>query len=105
SGGDFSSEHLVNLENIIELYHSTLTPLREFILPGGVRAASLAHVCRTICRRAERSLVALGETTPIPDSMRMYLNRLSDLLFIFARVINRSQNVSDVYWKNHRTKA
>jgi len=67
-----------------------LPPLKEFILPGGTRAAAQAHICRTVCRRAERSIVKLGWADPINDSPRQYVNRLSDLLFVLARVLNRA---------------
>lgn len=92
------------LDGWLEQYNATLEPLVEFILPGGSRAASLAHVCRTVCRRAERSVVLLeaqaGSERPL---LRQYLNRLSDLLFVLARVLNRAAGGQDVLWKNeHR---
>ena len=76
--------------------------LAEFILPAGSRAASLAHVCRTVARRAERAVVALGKVEPLKDAPRQYLNRLSDLLFVLARVLNRMNGGDDVYWKSER---
>ncbi|MEY3540174.1 MAG: hypothetical protein RL184_245, partial [Pseudomonadota bacterium] len=69
-------------------------------LPGGTRAAAQAHICRTVCRRAERSIVKLGWADPIHDSPRQYVNRLSDLLFVLARVLNRVAGGHDVLWKN-----
>jgi cob(I)alamin adenosyltransferase len=95
---------VVRLDEWLEHYNSTLEPLAEFILPGGSRAASLTHVCRTVCRRAERSVVLLesqaGSESPL---LRQYLNRLSDLLFVLARVMNRAAGGQDVLWKNeHR---
>ncbi|CAB3777049.1 cob(I)yrinic acid a,c-diamide adenosyltransferase [Pararobbsia alpina] len=92
------------LDGWLEHYNATLEPLAEFILPGGSRAASLSHVCRTVCRRAERSVVIL-EAQAGADSalLRQYLNRLSDLLFVLARVLNRAAGGEDVLWKNeHR---
>lgn len=91
----------------LEHFNATLPPLAEFILPGGTRAAALAHVCRTVCRRAERSVVILGETSSASASVqtptRQYLNRLSDLLFVLARVLNRAAGGVDVLWLNeHR---
>ena len=71
-------------------------------MPAGTRAASLAHVCRTVARRAERSVVALGEAETLRDAPRQYLNRLSDLLFVLARVLNRMNGGDDVYWKSPR---
>ncbi|RPI40954.1 MAG: ATP:cob(I)alamin adenosyltransferase, partial [Betaproteobacteria bacterium] len=82
-----------------ERYNARLPPLKEFILPGGSRAAALAHVARTVCRRAERSLVRLGhEGVQLGPGLR-YLNRLSDLLFVLARVLNRSAGGTDVLWQ------
>jgi cob(I)alamin adenosyltransferase len=82
-----------------------LPPLKEFILPGGTRAASLAHVARTVCRRAERSLVHLGASTTVRDPVRKYVNRLSDLLFVLARVLNRDARRADVLWRKDRQRA
>jgi len=90
--------HLAQLDAWLAEYNATLPPLKEFILPAGTRAASLAHVCRTVCRRAERSIVALGAA----DAPRQYVNRLSDLLFVLARVLNRVDGGSDVLWRHDR---
>jgi cob(I)alamin adenosyltransferase len=81
-----------------------LPKLQEFILPAGTRAAALAHVCRTIARRAERQVVALGNEEALNDTPRQYLNRLSDLMFVLARVLNRMNGGDDVYWKSERLK-
>jgi cob(I)alamin adenosyltransferase len=98
--------HLAQLDTWLAEYNATLPPLREFILPAGSRAASLAHVCRTVCRRAERSIVALGAAgttdAAIADAPRQYVNRLSDLLFVLARVLNRVNGGSDVLWRHDR---
>ena len=80
--------------------NAALPPLKEFILPGGARAAALAHVCRTVCRRAERSLVALGRAAEVGAAPRQYLNRLSDLLFVLARCLNREAGVADTLWRH-----
>ncbi|SAK42684.1 ATP--cobalamin adenosyltransferase [Caballeronia glebae] len=95
--------HLAQLDAWLEEYNSTLPPLKEFILPGGSRAAALGHVARTICRRAERAIVSLGrvETTGVNEAPRRYVNRLSDLLFVFSRVLNRADGGTDVLW-NHQ---
>ena len=74
----------------------------HLILPAGTRAASQAHVCRTTARRAERAVVALGQAEPLKDTPRQYLNRLSDLMFVLARVLNRMHGGDDVYWKSER---
>jgi len=94
--------HLARLDAWLEEYNATLPPLKEFILPGGARGAALAHVCRTVCRRAERSIVALArvEADAVNDAPRRYVNRLSDLLFVLARVLNRADGGQDVLWKN-----
>ncbi len=97
-------EALLQLDQELEIYNAKLPRLLEFILPAGSRAASLAHVCRTVARRAERSVVALHAKEPINDAPRLYLNRLSDLLFVLSRVLNRMDAGDDVYWKSERLK-
>ena len=89
---------LVRLDGWLERYNATLPRLDEFILPGGSRAAAHAHVARTVARRAERAVVALGEKEAVRPLCRQYLNRLSDLLFVLARVLNRHAGGSDVLW-------
>ena len=93
---------LLQLDNALAEHNAALPRLAEFILPAGTRAASLAHVCRTVARRAERAVVALGADAEINDTLRRYLNRLSDLLFVLARVLNRVDGGDDVYWKSER---
>ena len=95
-------EALLQLDNALAEHNAALPRLAEFILPAGTRAASLAHVCRTIARRAERAVVALGQGETLNDALRQYLNRLSDLLFVLARVLNRVDGGDDVYWKSER---
>ncbi|KMY85977.1 ATP:Cob(I)alamin adenosyltransferase [Candidatus Paraburkholderia calva] len=92
--------HLERLDTWLAEYNATLLPLKEFILPGGSRAAAMAHVCRTVCRRGERSIVALGrsEAAGVNDAPRRYVNRLSDLMFVMARVLNRADGGKDVLW-------
>jgi len=90
------------LENWLEQWNATLPALKEFILPGGSRAAAAAHLARTVCRRAERSVVALGRREPVGDVTRRYLNRLSDLLFVAGRSLNRAAGRGDVQWRHHR---
>jgi cob(I)alamin adenosyltransferase len=92
------------LDDALERYNAQLPKLEEFILPAGTRGASLAHVCRTVARRAERAVVALGNEEAIRDAPRQYLNRLSDLMFVLARVLNRMDGGDDVYWKSERMK-
>jgi len=94
--------HVERLENAVETFNADLSPLKEFILPGGIRAAAIAHVARTVCRRAERSLVHLGSTSQVGAPARRYLNRLSDLLFVIARALNRAAGENDVLWQKDR---
>lgn len=95
---------VARLEALIESYNADLPPLKEFILPGGSRAAALAHLARTVCRRAERSVVALAQEEALHPAPRRYLNRLSDLFFVLARVYNRRAGVPDELWRReHKT--
>lgn len=87
------------LDEAIAHYNAGLVPLKEFVLPGGTRSAALAHVCRTVCRRAERRLVSLNKSESVPPLLMQYLNRLSDLLFVLARVLNHG-NEPDLWNKS-----
>ncbi|HSV59316.1 MAG TPA: cob(I)yrinic acid a,c-diamide adenosyltransferase [Variovorax sp.] len=95
-------EALLQLDNALAEHNAALPRLAEFILPAGTRAASLAHVCRTVARRAERAVVSLGAAETLNATPRQYLNRLSDLMFVLARVLNRMDGGDDVYWKSER---
>lgn len=86
------------LENHLDRLNENLEPLKEFILPGGSRAASYCHLARSICRRAERDLITLGHQEDVSPVIMQYLNRLSDLLFVLARHINKQENHPDVLW-------
>ena len=97
-------EAVVALDEALANFNAELPKLQEFILPAGTRAAALAHVCRTVARRAEREVVALGNAEALNDAPRQYLNRLSDLMFVLARVLNRMDGGDDVYWKSERLK-
>ena len=94
-----SDEQVARLDDLLERYNAGLPPLKEFILPGGSRSAAMAHICRTVCRRAERTLVTLGKSELIHPQPRQYLNRLSDLMFVLSRVLNRHAGGTDVLWK------
>ena len=96
------AEAVLALDEALATYNAQLPKLQEFILPAGSRAAAQAHVCRTVARRAERAVVALGMAEALKDTPRQYLNRLSDLLFVLARVLNRMNGGDDVYWKSER---
>ena len=95
-------EALLALDQALAEHNEKLPRLQEFILPAGTRAAAQAHVCRTVARRAERAVVALGNEEAIKETPRQYLNRLSDLMFVLARVLNRMNGGDDVYWKSER---
>jgi cob(I)alamin adenosyltransferase len=97
---------VLRLDDALAHYNERLPRLKEFILPAGTRSASLAHVSRTVARRAERSLVALAAQELVNEAPRQYLNRLSDLMFVLARVLNRANldglGGDDVYWQSER---
>ena len=102
------AEAVLQLDQALADYNATLPVLQEFILPAGNRAASLAHVCRTVARRAERAVVALGNEEALKETPRQYLNRLSDLMFVLARALNRHRTDGsvgdDVYWRSERMR-
>ncbi len=97
-------EQVLRIDALLAKYNATLPALKEFILPGGSRAASQAHICRTVCRRAERAIVALGKADQLNPQPRQYVNRLSDLMFVLARVLNRHAGGEDVMWDKDRKK-
>ncbi|SFH98420.1 cob(I)alamin adenosyltransferase [Collimonas sp. OK307] len=99
-----SDAQVAQLDRLLEKYNADLPPLKDFILPGGSHAAALAHVCRTVCRRAERSIVSLGKSETVSEALRQYVNRLSDLLFVLSRVLNRADGGSDVLWQKDRMR-
>jgi len=92
-------DHVARLERAVERFNADLPPLKDFVLPGGTRAAALAHVARTVCRRAERTVITLAATENVAMPSRIYLNRLSDLLFVVSRVLNRAAGRPDVLWQ------
>ncbi|MCE2656873.1 MAG: cob(I)yrinic acid a,c-diamide adenosyltransferase [Rubrivivax sp.] len=99
-------EAVARLDAALEQHNARLPKLQEFILPAGSRSAALAHVSRTVARRAERSLITLAAQEPVNEAPRLYLNRLSDLLFVLSRVLNRANldglGGDDVYWRSER---
>jgi cob(I)alamin adenosyltransferase len=101
---NIADAQVARLDALLETHNASLPRLQEFILPGGSRAAALAHVSRTVCRRAERAVVALGHAEAVRPLCRQYLNRLSDLLFVLARVLNRHAGGTDVLWEKGRAK-
>jgi cob(I)alamin adenosyltransferase len=92
------------IETLLEEMNAALPRLKEFILPGGTHAAALAHLARAVCRRAERSLVALASSEDVADAGRIYLNRLSDFLFVLGRVLNRDGGHGDVLWQQGKNR-
>ncbi|MGE5471547.1 MAG: cob(I)yrinic acid a,c-diamide adenosyltransferase [Bacteroidota bacterium] len=96
---------VARLEALAEEFNQDLPRLKEFILPGGTRAAALAHLSRTVCRRAERSMVRLHNTEALSEAARRYINRLSDLLFILGRTLNRVGGRGDVLWQKAKNAA
>ena len=95
--------HVARIEAAVEHVNATLAPLKEFILPGGTRAAALCHVARTVCRRGERVLVHLAALETVSNQSRIYINRLSDLLFVLARALNRAAAHPEPLWQKGRT--
>jgi cob(I)alamin adenosyltransferase len=97
-----SEKHAGKLESEIDRMNETLPPLSNFILPGGCQAASMCHVARTICRRAERRIISLGEEAPVNPQIIQYINRLSDYLFVLARGITQESNGTESPWISKR---
>lgn len=97
-----TEDHIVRLEDLVTQFNAELRPLKEFILPGGTRAAALAHLSRTVCRRAERRVVHLANSENVSELARKYLNRLSDLLFVLGRALNVAGGRGDVLWVHGR---
>ncbi len=99
-----AEEQVEALEHTLDRFNEQLPPLKEFILPGGGRAAAACHLARTICRRAEREVVRLAREEPVRPEVIRYLNRLSDLLFVLCRVIARAGGGGEVLWRSARTR-
>ena len=93
-------EDVARLEAVLNEFNAQLPPLKEFILPGGGRAAADCHMARAICRRAERRVVSLARDGEVGESVRVYLNRLSDLLFVLCRILARDDGGVEVSWRN-----
>ena len=95
----FNSEILADIEIEIDRYNEMLPPLKEFLIPAGSNQVALAHLCRSVCRRAERSLVELSEEEIVRVETRKFVNRLSDYLFVIARVIGAESNITESLWQ------
>lgn len=94
--------HVEELERTLDRFNADLPPLKDFILPGGGRAAAACHLARTVCRRAERSVVSLSQEEDVNEECRRFLNRLSDLLFVLCRVLARAGGAGETLWKHER---
>ena len=99
-----SESHVARLEQLLERFNAGLPPLKDFVLPGGARTAALAHLARATCRRTERRVVALAAKEAVQAFAVQYLNRLSDLLFVLARVLNREAGCPDVLWQQGKNR-
>lgn len=99
-----ADEDVTYLEQALDAANADLPPLKEFILPGGSPAAAACHLARAVCRRAERRLVRLARDEAVSDNAHAYLNRLSDLLFVYSRVLARAAGGSEIFWKNPRER-
>jgi cob(I)alamin adenosyltransferase len=95
---ELSGARVAELERLIDEAEAELPPLRAFVLPAGTPKAAALHLARTVCRRAERSVVRLAHEAAVPEGFIVYLNRLSDLLFVLARLANRREGMEDVTW-------
>lgn len=97
-----TDDRVAELENLLDRLNADLAPLKEFILPGGARGAAFCHLARTVCRRAERRVYTLSRNEPVSPVSLKYLNRLSDLLFVMARTLNRRAGSPDILWQPAR---
>lgn len=98
-----TERHVASLEEHLDAWNDALPPLKEFILPGGGPAAVACHMARAVCRRAERRMVGLARAEPLNENSQRYLNRLSDMLFVLARVCARA-DAGEVYWQPGRER-
>lgn len=96
------ADDAARLEQVLDMLNADLAPLKEFILPGGTAACAVCHIARSVCRRAERRVVTLAKSAPVNEHTVSYLNRLSDLLFVVARYLNKSAGAAEVLWQPRR---
>lgn len=95
-----TSEHIEELEREIDVVDEGLPSLRAFVIPGGSRGAAVCHICRTVCRRAERRILSLSENYKIAPEVLSYINRLSDYLFVLSRKVNVDEKTGEIFWNN-----
>jgi len=100
-----SETHVLELEQLLDHHNAAIPPLKEFVLPGGSPAGAACHMARAICRRAERRVCSLADSETVNPASLRYLNRLSDLLFVLARVINLASGENEILWQSNRNKA
>ncbi len=93
-----NDEDILRLENMIDEYDNQLPKMKYFVLPGGTLSASYAHIARTVCRRAERRIVELASQAVVPDNLVVFVNRLSDFLFVYARLLCLKENNDEIFW-------
>lgn len=98
-----TEEDVVALERVMDLWSGQLPPWRGFVLPGGSEAASRAHVCRTVCRRAERCILRLSAEAEVPGEVLCYMNRLGDVLFLLSQRLNAMAGTEEILWQKRRT--
>jgi len=102
SAAVISAASVTGLENTLDEFNADLPPLKDFVLPGGTRAAAICHVARAVCRRAERRVCTLAAAEDVSPHVVRYLNRLSDLLFVVARLLNRQNGEAEPLWKHRQ---
>ena len=95
-----NASHVADMEREIDRLDSLLPRLRAFVLPGGGRGAAVCHVCRTVCRRAERRILSLSGDAAVPAELLAYMNRLSDYLFVLSRKMNQDEKKGEIFWQN-----
>ncbi len=98
--GIITPEQVQVMEREIDRLDDMLPPLSAFVLPGGSRGAAVCHICRTVCRRAERRILALAEQTVVSTELLAYINRLSDYLFVLSRKMNQDEKKQEIFWNN-----
>ncbi len=99
-----TGDNIKKIENNIDDLESNLAPLKNFILPGGSEASAVVHIARTVCRRLERRLVGFAKLEEIDQNILVYINRLSDFLFVFARYLNKESGCDDILWTNRSSE-
>lgn len=100
SASIITSSHVQDIEIEIDILDNDLPELQAFVIPGGSRAASICHICRTVCRRAERRILTLADNHTVSPEVISFINRLSDYLFVLSRKVNRDEVIDEIFWDN-----